>query len=139
MSIWVATGSSINLKTSLEKGKWGVNKRLKNSWDKVAQGDLLLFYVTSPVRGIVGVARVEGKAEENNILWHDEAVVGRVIYPYRILFKPIFILDEERWKTDRIAVKDLNVSVRAGLNSVKNEDAVGKLLARVKGSWDVKV
>ncbi|MEM4230181.1 MAG: hypothetical protein QXZ66_10540, partial [Thermoproteota archaeon] len=62
------TGSAGNLKTSLKKGKWGVNMRLKNSWNRVAQGDLLLFYVTSPVCGIVGVASVEGKAEENNIL-----------------------------------------------------------------------
>ncbi|MBO3840280.1 MAG: hypothetical protein QXR44_04395 [Thermoproteota archaeon] len=79
------------------------------------------------------------KAEKNNILWHDEAVVGRVISPYRIIFKPLFVLREEKWATDKIAVKDLNVSVRAGLNSVKNEDAVEKLLNRIRGSWGVKV
>ena len=139
MSIWVTTGSSINLKTSLENGKWGVNKRLKNAWDRVSQGDLFLFYVTSPVRGIVGVARVEGKAEEDNILWRDEAVVGRVLHPYRIIFKPVFVLNEDKWESDRIVVKDLNVSVRAGLNSLKDRDTVEKLLERIKDSWGVKV
>ncbi|MBO3798907.1 MAG: EVE domain-containing protein [Thermoproteota archaeon] len=139
MNVWVAAGSSLNLKTSIEKSKWGVNRRLKNTWERVAKGDLLLFYVTSPVRGIIGIARVEGKAEENNILWRDEAVVGRAIYPYRILFKPVFILDEEKWETDRIAVKDLNVSVRAGLNSLRNKDTAEKLLNRIRGSWGVKV
>ncbi|MEM3388930.1 MAG: EVE domain-containing protein [Thermoproteota archaeon] len=139
MNVWIVTGSAGNLKTSLEKGKWGVNKMLKNSWERVAQGDLLLFYVTSPVYGIVGVASVEGKAEENNILWRDEAVVGRALYPYRILFKPVFILDEDKWETGRIPVKDLNVSVRAGLNSLRNQDAVEKLLYRVRKSWGVKV
>lgn len=54
---------------------------------------------------------MRAKAEENNILWRDEAVVGRVIYPYRIVFKPVFILDGEKWETGRITVKDLNVSV----------------------------
>ncbi|MEM2980551.1 MAG: hypothetical protein QW385_04170, partial [Thermoproteota archaeon] len=103
MAVWVATGSMQNSKT---------------------QGDLLLLYVTGPVRGIVGIARVEEKAEENNILWRDEAVVGRVLYPYRILFKPLFILDEDKWETDKIAVKDLNVSVRAGLNSLRNPDTL---------------
>ncbi|MEM2930973.1 MAG: EVE domain-containing protein [Thermoproteota archaeon] len=139
MKIWIATGPVQNAKTSFERVKWGVNKRLKNSWDRIAQGDLLLFYVTSPVRGIVGVARVEDKVEENNILWHDEEVVGRTLYPYRILFKPLFILDEDKWETDKIAVKDLNVSVRAGLNSLRNPDTVEKLLVRVRGSWGVKV
>ncbi|MEM3958620.1 MAG: hypothetical protein QXO47_10525, partial [Thermoproteota archaeon] len=115
------------------------NKRLKRSWERVAKDDLLLFYVTSPVRGIVGVASVEGKAEENNILWRDEAVVGRVLYPYRILFKPVFILDEDKWETGRIPVKDLNVSVRAGLNSLRNQDTVEKLLDRIRGSWGVKL
>ncbi|MEM3465252.1 MAG: EVE domain-containing protein [Candidatus Jordarchaeales archaeon] len=78
MKVWMVTGSAGNLKTSLEKDKWGVNRRLKNTWERVAKGDLLLFYVTSPVCGIVGVASVEGKSEENNILWHDEAVVGEL-------------------------------------------------------------
>ncbi|MEM2915368.1 MAG: hypothetical protein QXH91_08240 [Candidatus Bathyarchaeia archaeon] len=55
----------------------------------------------------MSVARVEGRAVENNILWRDEAVVGRVLYPYRMLFKPLFILDEDKWETDKIAVKDL--------------------------------
>jgi predicted RNA-binding protein len=58
VNVWIATGSSLNLKTSLEKGKWGVNKRLKNTWEKVANGDLLFLYVTSPVRGIVGLASI---------------------------------------------------------------------------------
>ncbi|MEM2050490.1 MAG: hypothetical protein QXZ11_05150 [Thermoproteota archaeon] len=139
MKVWIVSGSAGNLKTSIEKGKWGVNMRLKNSWNRVAQGDLLLFYVTSPVCGIVGVASVEGKAEENNILWRDEAVVGRALYPYRILFKPVFILDEDKWETGRIPVKDLNVSVRAGLNSLRNQDTVEKLLDRIRGSWGVKL
>ncbi|MBO3798314.1 MAG: EVE domain-containing protein [Candidatus Brockarchaeota archaeon] len=139
MNVWIVTGSPLNLKTSLQKARWGVNKRLKNSWEKVFKGDLLLFYVTSPVCGIVGVASVEGKAEENNILWHDEAVVGRAIYPYRIIFKPLFILDEEKWETDKIVVKDLNVSVRAGLNSLRNPETVEKLLDRVRKSWGIKV
>jgi hypothetical protein len=43
-----------------------------------------------------------------------------VLYPYRILFKPLFVLSEDKWETDKIPVKDLNVSVRAGLNSLRN-------------------
>jgi hypothetical protein len=139
MKIWITTGSAGNLKTSLEKSRWGVNKRLKNTWERVAQNDLLLFYVTSPVCGIVGIANVEGKAIEESILWRDEAVVGRVLYPYRILFKPLFVLNEEKWETGKITVKDLNVSVRAGLNSLRNQDTVEKLLNRVRNSWGVKI
>jgi hypothetical protein len=139
MNVWVATGSSLNLKTSLEKGKWGVNKRLKKTWERVASGDLLFLYVTSPVRGIVGLASVEGKAMEESILWRDEAVVGRAIYPYRILFKPLFVLSEDKWETGKIPVKDLNVSVRAGLNSLRSQDTVEKLLNRVRNTWGVKV
>ena len=26
-----------NLKTSIEKGRWGVNKRLKNTWNRVSK------------------------------------------------------------------------------------------------------
>jgi hypothetical protein len=76
---------------------------------------------------------------EESILWHDEAVVRRAIYPYRIMFKPLFVLDEDGWNKDRIQIKDLNVSVRAGLNSLRNQDTVEKLLSRVRNSWGVKL
>jgi len=48
-------------------------------------------------------------------------------------------LDEEKWETGKISVKDLNVSVRAGLNSLRNQDTVEKLLNRVRSSWGVKI
>jgi hypothetical protein len=138
MNVWVAAGSPSNLKTSLQRGRWGVNARLKGSWERVSNGDLFLFYVTSPVRGIVSVASVEGKAVEDNILWRDEAVIGRALYPYRVLFKPLFVLEEDEWEASKIPVRDLNVSVRAGLNGLRNQDTVRKLLSRVKKSWGVR-
>jgi len=55
------------------------------------------------------------------------------------MFKPLFVLDEDRCKTDRIQIKDLNISVRAGLNSLRNQDTVEKLLSRVRNSWGVKL
>ncbi|MBO3842456.1 MAG: hypothetical protein FGF48_08595 [Candidatus Brockarchaeota archaeon] len=48
------------------------------------------------------------RVEENSILWRDEAIVGRVIYPYRIVFKPVFILDEDKWEKDKITAKDFS-------------------------------
>ena len=56
-----------------------------------------------------------------------------------MLFKPLFALNEDKWETNKGVIKDLNVSVRAGVNSVRNQDAVEKLLDRVRGSWRVKV
>jgi len=106
---------------------------------KVAKGDLLVFYVTSPVRGAVGIAFVEDKIEESTTLWQDELVVGRALYPYRILFKPIFILEKEKWESNKITIKDLRVSVRAGINHLKNEDAKNKLLERISKSWRIKI
>jgi predicted RNA-binding protein len=139
MDAWVVVSSAQNVKTSFENNKWGVSTRLKGVWEKVAKGDLLIFYVTSPVRGIVGVAFVEGKIEEHTTLWQDELVVGRALYPYRILFKPIFILEKEKWESNKITIKDLKVSVQAGINHLKNEDAINKLLERISKSWGIKI
>jgi hypothetical protein len=49
------------------------------------------------------------------------------------------VLSEDKWETGKIPVKDLNVSVRAGLNSLRNQDTVEKLLNRVRNTWGVKV
>lgn len=58
MTVWMATGSLQNSKTSFEKGKWGVNKRLRKTWERVAKDDTILFYISNPVCGIVGAGIV---------------------------------------------------------------------------------
>ncbi|MBO3810141.1 MAG: hypothetical protein FGF50_11195 [Candidatus Brockarchaeota archaeon] len=58
----------LTLRLLWRKGNGAITKRLKNTWERVTRGDLLLFYVTSPVCGVVGIASVKGKAEENNVL-----------------------------------------------------------------------
>jgi predicted RNA-binding protein with PUA-like domain len=139
MEVWVAVGSAQNSRTSFKNNKWGVNSRLRGAWEKIAVGDLMVFYVTNPVGGIVGVASVEGKAEEELMLWRDEYAVGRVLYPFRVNFKPIFVLEEERWSTDKVTIKGLRISVQSGINHVKNEDALKILLNRVSKSWGIRV
>ncbi len=66
--------------------------------------------------------KIHESEEENTMVWHDEAVVGKVLYPYRIIFKTIFLLDEDKWESEKITVKDLRISVQAGINPVKDED-----------------
>ena len=139
MGVWIVASSMKNAKTSFENNKWGVSTRLKGVWEKVAEGDLLVFYITSPIHGVVGVAFVEDKIEESTMLWQDELMARKALYPYRILFKPIFILEKEKWESNKITIKDLKVSVQAGINHLKNEDAKNKLLERISKSWGIKI
>ncbi|MEM2087939.1 MAG: hypothetical protein QXF52_04610 [Thermoproteota archaeon] len=138
MDIWVATGSSRNLRISLEKGKWSVNRRL------ILRRELPRATYSSSMSRAPSAASWVSPVSRIRLRKTVFSGVTRLLLegyytPYRILFKTIFVLDENKWETGRIPVKDFNVSVRAGLNSLRNQDAMEKLLERIRGSWGVKV
>jgi len=72
MEIWLSTGTEENWDTAISGNIWGVVEGLKHYWDRINKGDLLFFYAKAPVKGIVGVARIENKFKQDKPLWAKE-------------------------------------------------------------------
>ncbi|MDI6814857.1 MAG: hypothetical protein QMC90_02065 [Dehalococcoidales bacterium] len=52
---WMAVGSPGNWKEAFEKGNiWGLTQRQKHRWENLTENDIILFYVTETVAGIIG-------------------------------------------------------------------------------------
>lgn len=104
---WIVPGSEKNWKQALtSKGIWGLEQKTldKVYWLALAPNDLILFYVTGKVKGIVGYGVIRSKFYQDVPLWDAEIREGRVKWPLRFEFDVGFILPENRWADERIPI-----------------------------------
>jgi hypothetical protein len=104
---WIVPGSEKNWKQALtSKGIWGLEEKTldKIYWLAISPNDLILFYVTGKVKGIVGYGIIRNKFYQDIPLWDAEIREGRVKWPLRFEFDVEFLLPENRWADERIPV-----------------------------------
>ena len=106
-NFWIVPGSERNWKQALtSKGIWGLEEKslYKVCWLAIAPNDLILFYVTGKVKGIVGYGLVRNKFYQDIPLWDAEIREGHVKWPLRFEFDVEFLLPENRWEDEKIPV-----------------------------------
>jgi hypothetical protein len=110
MKYWLAAGPLDNWEIGIKKTSWAISERLRNSWSRLEKGDRLFFYVTAPIKGLVGFGTVVRTKTETVPFWPQEVSEDRVIWPLRIEFQ----VDKAILRTDwgvrcvRPGRKDLN-------------------------------
>jgi len=107
-NFWIVIGSEENWKLALiSKGTWGLEetKLKKVYWLAIAPNDIILFYVTRPVRGVVGYGTVRSKFYQDIPVWDEEKREGQVKWPLRFEFDIDFLLPENRWEDEKIPVR----------------------------------
>lgn len=122
VNCWILVGNEESWKTAFDKFIWGIKKIFKNRWELVKKDDLLFFYATYPIRGIIGYGIVKEKLIGKNLVWEDEKKEKKIIFPYRILF------DRNKERKEIIKVSPYETSLMAGINLIKNERVIKKLL-----------
>ncbi len=106
-NFWIVPGSEKNWKQALtSKGIWGLEKKTLDQvyWLALAPNDLILFYVTGKVKGIVGYGIVRSKFYQDIPLWDAEIREDCVKWPLRFEFDVDFLLPENRWKDEKIPI-----------------------------------
>ena len=107
-NFWIVIGSEENWKLALiSKCTWGLEetKLKKVYWLAISPNDIILFYVTRPVRGIVGYGNVRSKFYQDIPVWDEEKKEGKVKWPLRFEFDIDFLLPENRWEDEKIPVR----------------------------------
>jgi predicted RNA-binding protein len=138
MRFWSLSGSLENWDRGISSSVWGVEEKHKGKWDRLSVGDILLFYVSKPVSGIIGVGIVENKFEGKEPLWPRELKENRVIWRYRFEFKVLYSLPQTLWKERKISIVELKISYFSALNSVK-EEAAKLFFEKAESVWNVKI
>lgn len=121
---WIAAGPPEHWKTAFDFGKiWGVIDKKFAQWDKLLNGDYILFYATKPISGVIGYGIVRTKFRQDKPLWPKEVSEGRVIWPYRFEFDVEYCLPQDKWETHKVSSNYIAASARGGFQPVKEEEA----------------
>lgn len=137
---WLVVGSPGNWKTAFEqKNIWGLKQTQRHLWESLNEKDTLLFYVTSPVSGIIGHGTVRIKFRQDRPLWPQEIEEKKVIWPLRFEFNVERCLPLDKWQTSKITSREL--FPRGGFQALSRDTArqlVSKLASLPKG-YRVKI
>lgn len=112
---WLVVGSEKNWKVSFESNNiWGLKdfRELRSLWNMLREGDGLLFYVSKPIHGIVGIGHVVTKFRQTNPLWPEEIKRDEVIWPLRFEFDIEHCLPPSLWKSKRYTSQNLQLISR---------------------------
>jgi len=106
-NFWIIPGSEENWRQAfISKGIWGLEETTRDKvfWLAIAPNDVILFYVSGKVKGVVGYGIIRSKFYQDVPLWNAEIQEGRVKWPLRFEFDVEFLLPENNWKEGKISV-----------------------------------
>ncbi len=125
-------GDEQSWKISLKENIWGFKATGVSfgSWNKSNVGDYIAFYVTTPIKKIIGFGNIIEKFIDRKITWPDEKFVNKPIFSNRLKFEVMFLI--EHWK------EGINPPSNMMLNSgrkVLSKDVFEILINQAEKSW----
>lgn len=117
---WLAIGTPTNWHTAFDYGGiWGLKKTQRHYWESLAENtDLVFFYVTTPVAGVVGHGIVRTKLHQPSPLWPEERARNEVIWPLRFEFDVLACLPPHSWGEQKVTSVELRSRARSGFQSL---------------------
>lgn len=123
MNYWLVVGSKKNWDIAFKnKNIWGLRKTQRLLWESINEKkDIILFWATLPIGGIIGYGRVRTKFIQDKPLWPEELEKYEVIWPLRFEFDVEYCLPPDKWKSEKILSKEL--FPRAGFQQINESTA----------------
>lgn len=117
---------------------WGFTDQYFSTYENMQAGDFLIFYATSPIKGVIGIGLLKDKySDHHTLIWDDEKVGSQVLWPLRLRFEVWHLLPSAFWKSSSISVLDI---LTISQTSVKNLQPAQftTILARMKEKWGIE-
>lgn len=127
---WLVVGSPGNWETAFaHRNIWGLKETQRFLWERIGENDILLFYATQPVGGIIGHGVVRTKFKQSQPLWPQELKERKIIWPLRFEFDVVSLHVPDKWLSMKVTSKLLNP--RGGFQILSSE--VGRELVNLLG------
>jgi len=121
---WLVVGPPENWETAFEqKNIWGITEKQSQLWEKLLEDDIILFYATKPVSGLIGHGIVKTKFRQNTPLWPQEIAEGKVMWPLRFEFNVEHCLSRDTWGTQKATSDTLKLKAGMGFHSLEPDFA----------------
>ena len=127
MKNWLVIGIPKNWEQALSQPVpiWGLKNLYSKDFEILNNGDFLWFYATAPISGIIGLGSVKDKYIDSiNLIWEEELVKKKVIWPLRFRIHVLKILPQINWKKDLIKVNDLKINWQRGFQLLNEEYSI---------------
>jgi hypothetical protein len=134
---WLVIGVAKNWETALSQPVpiWGLKPIYRLEFESLNIGDILWFYATSPIGGVIGLGSVKDKYIDNiNLVWPEELATKKVIWPLRFRIHVLKLLPQQLWKTNKIKISDFNLLWQRGFQALAEEHVV-KILKRMESNF----
>jgi hypothetical protein len=123
---WLVIGIPSNWETAFSQPVpiWGLKLRYQADFQAMSIGDILWFYATHPVTGVIGIGLVKDKyIDDVNLVWPDEYERKEVIWPLRFRIQVLKVLPRINWESNNIKINDFRLLWRTGFQLLKTEHA----------------
>jgi len=141
VNFWLLSGSVENWSRTLEEAEhlWATRDTpiLRSVVQKISKGDLLAFYVTRPVAGVIGFGRAKSERYMGTTpYWPDEKRARKVLYPHRFKLSILGLLSKNLWRTKAIRLDELGfrLSIFRSLNTL-TEDQFNHVVQACDKKW----
>jgi len=121
---WLLIGVPRNWETALSHPVplWGLKMLYRVEFQALQPGDLLWFYATKPVGGVIGIGAVKDKyTDVVNLVWEEELVKKEVIWPLRFRIQVLKVLPLSRWRVDCLKINDFGLFWQRGFQLLAEE------------------
>lgn len=123
MSDWLAIGPPDNWKIGIKKKVWAVSPAQRKSWEQTRPGDVVYFYATAPVKGIIGYGTVARVKVDEKPFWPEEKEKGHTLWPFRLEFSDVTTIGVNDWEARRIIPERTGIVFQRAFQPVSNERA----------------
>jgi len=139
VSLWILTGTPKNWEIALSQKIRGFQEPLNRDWENIQKNDVVIFYASSPISGVIGIGKVKNKFKQDSPLWPEELKKRKVIWKYRFEFEVIYALPISEWQTKKVEISDLRVGFWKGINRIRNLKEGQRLLERLEFTWKIEI
>jgi hypothetical protein len=117
---WLAVGIPENWHTAFDFNCiWGLKRNQRHFWEAIKENtDIVFFYATRPVGGVIGYGTVLEKIFQDSPLWPEERATNEVIWPLRFYFDVKSALSPAAWREHRIILPEVKSRVRMGFQAL---------------------
>jgi hypothetical protein len=119
MNNWLVVGYNANWWVGVEQKPpiWGLKPGYMQRYKTLIPGDTIWCYVTAPVRGIVGCAKVieiirEDDPINNRLLWIEEHSAEKIVWPLRFRFRTEKLLPVDQWEVLQVPIDHFGLDLR---------------------------
>lgn len=125
-------GNNESWKVSISNGLWGFNEKTRGLWELIESGEYVGYYVTNPLKKIIGFGKFGEKFENSELVWKQEIESNESIWRYKIKLNHLFVV--KTW--DEGLPLTTKVNVRSSRPVIKKEDFV-KYVKEGEKSWNI--